>query len=160
MRKFKFAILCLVLVAGCNFNKALMPFLGKWSGSFEVTDIAGGGSESDKRRETLKGYIQVYATDRIYRMEMEGEQESVVVTGAWTIKGNRITLKPDHVLIDDQGGADKRDPNKKFIPAADVQAAYGRPLVLTESSDKKSLTGLTMTIGKLTGTHRYIKDSF
>jgi hypothetical protein len=148
------------LLIGCNHNKELMPFLGKWSGSFEVAEITGGGTAKDLKRESLKGYVQVYATERSYKMEMEGEQETVNISGFWTISGNRITLKPERIGIDDRGGEDKRDPNKKFIPSEDVQAAYGRPLVLSEAADKKSLTGLKITIGKLVGTHRFVKDSF
>jgi len=137
-----------------------MPFLGKWIGAFEVTEIHGGGTAQDMKRETLRGYVQVYATNRIYKMEMEGEQETIDITGSWTIKGNKITLKPGSIIIDDQGGADKRDPNKKFILSADAQAAYGQPILLAESADKKSLTGLKTTIGNLVGTHRFVKDSF
>jgi len=137
-----------------------MPFLGKWSGEFQVSEIQGGGTAKDMKRESIRGYIQVYATSRSYKMEMEGEQETIDISGAWTIKGHRITLLPETIKIDDQGGVDARDPNKKFIPAEEVQKAYGRPILLSESEDKKSLTGLKTTIGKLTGTHRFVKDSF
>jgi len=137
-----------------------MPFLGKWSGSFVVSEIQGGGTDKDMKRESLKGYVQVYATNRSYKMEMEGEQETIDISGSWTIKGNRITLTPGKIVIDDQGGVDKRDPNKKFILSDEAQAAYGRPLILSESPDKKSFTGLLITIGKLVGTHRFVKDSF
>lgn len=137
-----------------------MPFLGKWKGKFEVAEVQGGVTAQDIKRETLKGYVQVYATNRLYKLEMEGEQETIDVTGVWTIKANRITLSPQKVDIDDQGGADKRDPNKKFIPSDEAQLAYNRPIVLTESRDKKSLTGLEISIGKLVGTHRFVKDSF
>jgi hypothetical protein len=137
-----------------------MPFLGKWSGEFQVSEIQGGGTAKDMKRESIRGYIQVYATSRSYKMEMEGEQETIDISGTWTIKGHRITLLPETIKIDDQGGVDARDPNKKFIPAEEVQKAYGRPILLSESEDKKSLTGLKTTIGKLTGTHRFVKDSF
>ena len=93
-------------------------------------------------------------------MEMEGEQETIKIDGTWTIKGNTLTLDPKSVIIDDMGGADVRDPNKKYIPAEDVRDAYGQPLVLTESKDKKALHGLEMTVGKLVGKHEFLKDSF
>jgi hypothetical protein len=137
-----------------------MPFLGKWSGTFTVSEIQGGGADKDMKRESLRGFVQVYATNRKYKMEMNGEQETIDVNGTWTIHGNRITLTPIEVIIDDQGGIDQRDPNKKFIPSDEVRAAYGRPLILEQTPDKKALNGLKMVIGKLIGTHRYIKDSF
>lgn len=141
-------------------HKEYLPFLGKWAGKFEVASIKGGGSDKDKKRESLSGYVQVYATKQTYKMEMEGEQETIDITGTWTLQGNRITLKPKSVLIDDKGGAEFRDPNKKFIPSDRVHAAYGQPLILVESPNKKSLTGLEITIGDLVGTHRLVKDSF
>ena len=137
-----------------------MPFLGKWLGQFEVATVAGGGTERDRKRETLSGYVQVYMTNRSYKMEMSGEQETINISGSWTIVRNRITLQPKVITIDDQGGADKRDPNKKFIPVDEAKLAYSRPLILQESADKKSLSGLEITIGKLVGSHRFVKDSF
>ena len=147
------------MLAGCNPNKAAMPFFGKWIGAFTVTEMHG-GTALDMKRESLKGYVQVYVNRRQYKMEMEGEQETIDITGTWSVDKNRITLTPKQIDIDDQGGADKRDPNKKFIPADIAQAAYSRPLLLQESPDKKSLTGLKTTIGILVGTHHFTKDSF
>ena len=160
MRKLCLAIPFLFLLAGCNHNAELLPFLGKWLGRFEVSDIQGGGTAKDMKREQLRGFVQVYATDRSYKMEMEGEQEVIDITGNWTIKGNKITLMPKVVKIDDQGGAEQRDPNKKFIPSDEARAAYGRPLLLAETTDKKALNGLRISIGKLIGTHHFVKDSF
>jgi hypothetical protein len=160
LKKLCLAAPLLILLGGCNPNKAIMPFLGKWSGSFEVSDMTRAGSKEDMKRESLKGFVQVYATNRSYKMEMSGEQETIAISGTWKIEANRITLNPRSIAIDDQGGADKRDPNKKFIPADQAQADYGLPLVLVESPDKKSLTGLKITIGALVGTHRFVKDSF
>ena len=160
MKKLCLVIPVISVLSGCNHNKELMPFLGKWIGRFEVSDISGGGTPTDMKREQLRGYVQVYATERSYKMEMEGEQETIDISGFWTIKGNRITLTPKVVTIDDQGGADKRDPNKKFIPADAASAAYSRPLLLQETPDKKSLNGLKITIGSLIGTHFFVKDSF
>ncbi len=160
MKKLLLLIPFALLLCGCNRNAALMPFLGKWSGHFEVTDLTNGGTAADIKRETLSGYVQVYATQRSYKMELQGEQETISITGFWTIKGNRITLNPKTVSIDDQGGAELRDPNKKFIPAADVHAAYGRPLVLAETTNNKALDGLKMSVGNLIGTHHFVKDSF
>ena len=148
------------ILSGCNMHGDLLPFLGKWKGKYEVKSIVGGGSDKDRVREQLQGFVQVYATNRSYKMEMEGEQETIKIDGTWTIKGNKLTLDPKSVIIDDMGGADVRDPNKKYIPAEDVRDAYGQPLVLTESKDKKALHGLEMTVGKLVGKHEFLKDSF
>ncbi len=160
MKKKISIVLVAVALAGCNMHKDLMPFLGKWKGSFEVSSLVSGGSDKDVQRETLHGYVQVYATGRKYKMELEGEQETIKVDGTWTFKDKRITLKPLSLVIDDRGGSDKRDPNLKYIPAEDVRASYGQPMVLIESADNKSLTGLDTTVGNLRGLHRFVKDSF
>jgi len=160
LRKLCLALPILAILLGCNRNKDLMPFLGKWSGEFDVTEIQGGGTPADMKREKLKGFVQVYATNRLYKMQMEGEQETIDIDGTWTIKANRITLTPKDIVIDDQGGADKRDPNKKFIPSDAARAAYERPLVLAETPDKKALNGLKITVGNLVGAHKFVKDSF
>ncbi len=148
------------LAAGCNPHADMVPFLGKWSGGFQVTEITGGGKARDLKRESLMGYVQVYATSRSYKMELSGEQETIDISGTWSHKGNHITLQPSAITIDDQGGADKRDPNKKFIPAAIAKAAYERPLILQETPDKRTLSGLKISVGKLIGTHKFVNDSF
>lgn len=161
MKRYSLALLgAAALLAGCTAHKDIMPFLGKWRGQFHVAEINGGGTREDRRRESLQGYVQVYATMRSYKMEMDGEQEVIDIAGNWTIKGNRITLTPTSIAIDDMGGEDKRNPNKKFIAAAVAKAAYERPLILQETPDKKALNGLKISIGNLVGTHEFKKDSF
>ncbi len=160
MKKTALTILIGTMLMGCNMHTELMPFLGKWSGKFVVTTLKNGGSDKDRTREELKGFVQVYATHRTYKMELEGEQETINIEGNWTISDKRITLTPKHLVIDDKGGADLRDPNKKYIAAEDVRAAYGQPLILTEAANKKALHGLEITVGNLQGHHEFIKDSF
>ena len=149
----------LLLAAGCG-DKAILPFLGKWQGQFEVQRMQISGTESDRKRESLKGYVQVYADKHKFKMRMEGEQEAVDLTGIWSIKGRQITLQFSEVVVDDMGGEQFRDPNRKFISPLDLRAAYGKPIVLNLSADKQHLDGLTMTMGGLTGRHVYVKDSF
>ena len=153
-------LFAVILASGCNNHSDLMPFLGKWSGGFVVTSISTGGTASDLKREQLNGFVQIYATKRSYKMELEGEQETIRIDGNWTIRGKQITLNPKDLVIDDKGGSAVRDPNKKFIPSEDVRAAYGRPMVLTESNDKKNLHGPETTVGHLLGHHDFVKDSF
>ncbi|MDR3690377.1 MAG: hypothetical protein P4L46_13430 [Fimbriimonas sp.] len=160
MKRILFLTLLACCTAGCNMHKDLLPFLGKWSGKFQVRSIEGGGSSKDVIREEMHGYIQVYETGRSYKMELQGEQETIDVDGTWAHKANRIILSPKSIAIDDMGGAESRDPNKKYIPADQLRDAYSSELVLTESKDNKALHGLEMTIGRLIGKHEFIKDSF
>ena len=156
MKRIASLILAVVVASGCKTHSDLMPFLGKWLGTFVVSSISTGGTDADKKREQLTGYIQVYANHQSYKMELEGEQETIRIDGTWTIRGKQITLTPKELGIDDKGGSEVRDPNRKYIPSDAVRTA----LVLTESADKKSLHGLEITVGNLVGHHEFVKDSF
>jgi hypothetical protein len=144
--------------AACS-NQELIRFFGKWSGGFRVETIRNGpDTPEERKRYGLEGFVMVYATKHSFKMHLEGEQEVLDLAGFWTVKGQRLTLKVTEVKIDDQGGADLRDPNRKFIPPADIQAAYARPIVLDLSPDKKRYTGLPISIGPLIGRHLFVKD--
>lgn len=142
-------------------NKDLVPFLGKWTGGFNVQRVTkGADSATDRERSSLHGFVQIYATNRKFKIHLDGEQESLDITGEWTFKKNRMTLTTTDFVLDDQGGEDMRNPNMKFIPAEELRLGYSRPLVLDLSPDKKKLSGLPITIGNLVGKHEFIKDSF
>lgn len=141
-------------------NQDLMPFTGRWKGGFTVDSIQKGSDTADDRhRSRLEGYVQVYLTGRKYVLHLEGEQQGIDVTGTWTAKGDRITLQSKSVTIDDQGGADARNPNKKYIPNEVVNEAYSRQMVLVLSKDKHNLRGLKVSVGDLIGEHAFEKDS-
>lgn len=142
-------------------NKDMLPYLGKWPGGFVVGEVRRGPNTAiDQKRSSLKGFVQIYATNRKFKIHLEGEQETIDVDGDWTRKARRMDLHVQHVVIDDQGGAALRDPNRKFILPDDIRAAYSRPLILDLSADGKSLNGLPMSIGDLTGRHLFAKETY
>jgi len=150
----------IIAEASCS-NKDIMPFLGKWSGGFNVQRVTvGADTPKDRERSSLHGFVQIYATNRKFKLHLEGEQEALDLTGTWTFKKNRMTLTTTDFAVDDQGGADMRNPNMKFIPADELRVGYTRPMVLDLSPDKKHLSGLPITIGGLVGKHDFAKDSF
>lgn len=155
------AVLLTVTYRARSANQDLRPFLGKWSGQFTPDSFRSGpDTEEDRRRSRLEGYIQVYATGRKFKMHLEGEQQAIDVTGTWTSKEKRLNLTPLDVQIDDQGGEEKRDPNKKYIPAEAVRAAYSKPLTFQLAEDGKSLKGLPISLGEMIGSHQLVKDGF
>jgi len=142
-------------------NKDMLPYLGKWPGGFVVSEVRRGPNTSvDQKRSSLKGFVQIYATNHKFKLHLEGEQETIDVDGDWTRKAKRMDLRVQHVVIDDQGGAALRDPNRKFILPDDIRAAYSRPLILDLSADGKNLNGLPMSIGDLTGRHLFAKETY
>lgn len=157
------ATLTCVLIAftmlATNSNKDLVRYTGRWKGEFAVESITKGeDTEEARTRNRLGGYLQVYLTGHKYKIHLEGLQQGIDIEGTWKAQGDRLTLTPKAITIDDQGGAEKRDPNKPYIANESVMEAYNRPMTLSQSSDKKKFQGLKMTIGDLLGEHRFVKD--
>lgn len=153
------AITLLILtIRATGSNRDLIPFTGRWGGGFTIDSVQSGpDSEAERKRNKLTGYIQIYLTGRKYKLHLEGEQQGIDVDGTWTAKGEKVTLKPTEVKIDDRGGPEQRDPNRPYLPNEDVKAAYERPMVLSQSADKNSFQGLPMSVSRFIGKHRFEK---
>jgi len=137
-----------------------MPYLGKWSGTFHVEKVAAGAAVADPERNTLRGFLQLYATGEKFELHLEGEQFGLVSKGTWSLTKNRLSLHPTEVKIDDGGGEDARNPNRAWITPADLRAAYSRPMPFQISKDGQTLTGLLIEVGPLTGTHSFKREGF
>ncbi|MFZ4506256.1 MAG: hypothetical protein ACOYON_00995 [Fimbriimonas sp.] len=153
MRIWPAALLVALLAGASCGGKERLPFLGKWALRFEVTGAGEGAKPADLTRNELVGYLQIYATKNGFILFLEGEQQSIEVRGDWKIERKRLVLAPKDVLIDDRGGVDVRDPNKKYLEPDGIREAYSRGLVLVPSQDGTKLEGLTMAIGPLRGRH-------
>lgn len=142
-------------------NKDLIPFLGKWSGNFAVSRILK-GPDTDKARKdwSMSGYVMIHASGRSFALHLEGPQETLDTSGTWVYSGNRVTLNPLKIDIDDMGGEALRNPNLPFIPTDAVREAYLKPIVLELTKDKKHLNGLTISVERLIGRLELAKDSF
>lgn len=158
------ALALFLTIRSINANKDLVPFLGKWSGGFEVSQIQNANRDTpeDRRRLGLMGYLMVYGSRHSFKIHLEGEQEVFDIGGKWAIKGQRLilTADPQTFALDDEGGAESRNPNRKFIPADDLRAAFGKPIPLDLSKDKKAFASPLTSIGNLIGAFRFKKESF
>jgi hypothetical protein len=137
-----------------------MPYLGKWSGGFTVDRVRPGVAVSDPTRNALKGFLQLYATERRYELHLDGEQFGLVARGSWTEENGRLSLAPNEVKIDDGGGEEARNPNKTWIDPKELREAYSRPMGLRLSKDGQRLIGLLIDVGPLTGTHSFVREGF
>lgn len=145
-------------VRATGSNRDLIRYTGRWGGGFTIDSVQSGpDSEAVRKRNKLTGYVQIYLTGRKYTLHLEGEQQGVDVYGTWTAKGEKLTLTPKEVKIDDRGGPEQRDPNRPYLPNEDVRAAYERPIVLSQSADKNSFQGLPMSVSRFIGKHRFEK---
>jgi hypothetical protein len=147
---------CLIAPAGCS-DKKIIPLLGRWEGGFTAEQIAG-AQPKDIKRFDLKGYLMLYATEYRFKMHLEGEQEAVDLSGSWAPKGAQVILTPKDESIDDYGGADVRNPNKRFIPIPLVKQAYSSPIVLNVAAGNKKLSGPLFSIGQLSGRHEFARS--
>jgi hypothetical protein len=151
--------LIVMTVGAIDSNRDLIPYTGRWKGEFTVDSIADTDAAPDElKRWRLAGYVQIYLSNRRYTMHLEGQQQAIDIDGVWSVKNGRVNLDPKSVVIDDGGGAEKRDPNQVYIPNEDVNEAYRREMVLVQSQDKKRYEGLRMSVGSLVGVHRFEKD--
>jgi hypothetical protein len=152
--------MALASICGCGCgHRDLLPFIGQWKANFVVDKIKEGGSDEDRRREGLRGFLQMYATHQSFKLHLEGEQEIFDAEGTWSHDGDRVVLSFSSNKIDDQGGAEKRNPNLKFIPPSDLSSAFTRDMALRLSKDKKSMVGLETSIGHLTGHHVFTRST-
>ena len=161
MRRIKVLLLApLALLCGCNFgDKKVMRFLAIWTGGFTVQQvIKGADSPKDRAGYNLKGYLKILSNRQEFWIHLEGSQQGVDIKGNYKLEKDRITLKIGPATkIDDFGGIDKRNPNLKWIPSEDLQASFGRPIILDLSKDGMKLTGLITTIGPVLGKYEFTK---
>ncbi len=130
----------MIALVGCA-HRELMPVLGRWNGQLEV--VLG------EKDSGMKGYLMLYATHKKFLLHFEGPQEAMDLSGNWTLKGKQVLMDVVDQKFDDQGGEEKRDPNKPFIPVADLRQAFGKSMVLNRGKDDQTLTGPPVSLGKL-----------
>ncbi|HSI72708.1 MAG TPA: hypothetical protein VK934_05985 [Fimbriimonas sp.] len=153
MSRLTWAIVAILIALGLygvyvnrSSNEELRNFLGMWQGKLNA------GPQS------MKGYLRFKGGRKEFELHLEAAQQEIDLKGNWTlVKPTQMELKVTDVKVNDFGGASKRDPNKPYIPNADVQSAYGKPLVFTLAPDKQTLTSLPITFGQLTASHEFKK---
>lgn len=145
-------LLPLLAVAGCG-DKNLTPFLGKWTGGLEVLRVKTGG---DPKPYELRGDLQMYV--RKFELNLTGPQQTVMVRGTWTYEGKRVRLRANKMEFGDEGGEDKRDPNKAYLDPGDLRTFLGREQGLNLSNDKKRLAGVEDALANLVARLAFVKD--
>jgi hypothetical protein len=150
-------------LTGCR-SKAELPYLGRWEGRFSVESVDPKLSIRSTARNTLRGFLQLYRTDNRCTLHLEGEQEAVDAKGHWEVKRREIVATftgrlGDEIKIDDAGGFDLRDPNKVFIPATDLKAAFGAPIALHTASEDQALWSPLVKLGPLSGHFEFKKET-
>lgn len=142
MKKFRLVVMSLVVLSAGCVNKDRWPYLGKWNGGFKA-DTYAGKVPDDIKRWDMPGYVMLYATKWSFKLHLEAEQAIIDGKGTWAQRGKTISLTFTELKIDDKGGEEKRNPNRKFISAESIRKAFGREIVFRLSDDGKKIeTGL------------------
>ena len=141
--------------AGC-VNKEKWPYLGKWNGGFKADTFAG-ATTNDIRRWDMPGYLMIYATKWTFKLHLEAEQAIIDVKGTWKVRDKALTLFISEVKIDDKGGEERRNPNRKFLAAETIRKTLGRELSFKISPDGKLLDTALLSYGDLLGVHSFKK---
>lgn len=159
-----------ILLGGC-FSGEQVPFLGRWTGSFDVTSASQKMPIKKLARYSMKGFVELYRSQiRVlhskderpkskFVMHLDGEQESIDVTGQWELRNRQLMLTATDVKIDDAGGEALRDPNRTFIAADDLRASLQNPFALDFTAEKNDLKSPLLQVGPLFGRYQFTKDS-
>lgn len=133
-----------------------MPYLGHWTGDFVASENTTG---FPTEKVTLKGYIQVYKTNRMVKMNLENAAQTVILNGNWKVE-------KDGDLVVHIAGVNIQQPAKDvmeaagtpFLPDSAIQSGFKPDLIFKLNKDHSQLLGLEMTIGPLTGHFDLNKD--
>lgn len=147
MRFAGLALLLLLCLAGCA-NREKVLAMGHWTGGFY----------SDKA-EVLRGYLQLYGTGDKFKLRLANKNQGMSFDGTWTLEKKRITLRISSIDFENPTQETQKSLGLLLIEPEAVRAAYGKPIVLDLDEGGRALKGLTMSIGKIQGSHLFTKGA-
>jgi len=141
------------VLAGCAANDSpITRAAGSWPGSFHIDNVDGKSDATTIQAEALQGNLEIYVTDRKFRLDMTARHQQFSVLGKWSAeRGGRVTMNADNYSFENPSEEDQTALGLKIITPDQIRAVFGRPLVLDESTDRRRLTGLMITLGRITG---------
>jgi hypothetical protein len=155
----KLALPLLLLLAGCGAkDDAVGRAAGVWpDGKFAVESYDGKTDAKSLQTYETKGMIALYATGMKFLIEMRTPQQGYTIKGKWKAEKNRVTLTANDFVFDNPTEEDQKAYHLDIIAPDALRAAFAHDVVLDESVDKRSLTGLKMSIGKLIGRFEFVR---
>ena len=140
-------LLFLITLTGCA-NRDKVIAMGHWTGGFY----------SDKA-EVLRGYLQLYGTGDKFKMRLANKDQGMNFDGTWTLTKKRITLKISSIDFENPTQETQKSLGLMLIEPESVRSAYAKSIVLDLAEDGRALKGLTMSIGRLQGSHLFTKGA-
>jgi hypothetical protein len=143
----RLGLIILAVLAGCA-DKERTPVMGHWTGGFYADNA-----------EVLRGYLQLYRTGDKFKMRLASKDQEFEFDGTWTIAKRRIELRVSDIKFENPPEETARAMKLFVLDADKVRAAYAKPITLDIDATTNTLTGLTMTIDKIQGKHRFSKGA-
>jgi hypothetical protein len=151
MRCLWFLIAALAL-AGCNGNdNPAARAAGTYPGEFRIESVDGKSDAKMIADETMKGSLELYLTQNKFKLDLASKYQGFTVEGKWTAEKSRVTLTTDKYAFQNPSEEDQKAFQLKIIQPDEIRTAFGHPLVLETSPDRRKLTGLKTSLGKLLG---------
>lgn len=142
-------MLALLLACSIQCRGPSMPFLGHWTGKFDVTQNTSG---FPSKRVTLGGYLHIYRTGERALMSLSNDAQSVTINGTWKIeKDGNLIVHIAKVSIQQPPKDVMEASGTPFLDDSAINSGFKPDMIFQLSPDHGQLTGLLMTIGPLTG---------
>ena len=140
------------LLFGCSHSEtAVERAAGSWPGHFEIESVDGKTDPKIIDAEQMKGNLQLYVTGSKFKLEMKTPNQEFTIGGKWTAEKSRVTMTADTFEFKNPTEEDQKAFGMKLILPDELRSAFGHPTVLDETADKRKLTGLKTSLGKLLG---------
>ena len=147
-----------ILVCGCIANSPVTRAAGSWPGQFRVLSVDGKSDSKQIESEAMTAQLELYVTADKFKLDVTARHQSFGVTGKWTAdKDGRVTMTADNFTFDSPTDEDQKALGLKLVTGDEVRATFGHPLVLDESPDRRRLTGLETTLGRLVGRLEFVR---
>lgn len=141
-----------LLVLGCSANDgAVTKAAGSWPGQFHIETVAAKSDPAAIRAEAMKGNLELYVTGSKFKLDMKTANQGFTVNGKWTADKGRVTLITDNYQFDNPTEEDQKALNLRINTPDEIRTLFGHPVVLDETGDRRHLTGLKTSLGRLMG---------
>ncbi|HVT10854.1 MAG TPA: hypothetical protein VHE55_01195 [Fimbriimonadaceae bacterium] len=140
-----------LLLWGCGANGAVTRAAGSWLGQFDIESVAGKSDPAAIQAEAMKGNLELYVNGSKFKLDMKSAHQGFTVNGKWTADKGRVTMTTDSYHFDNPTEEDQKALNLRIITPDEIRAVFGHPVVLDETADRRHLTGLKTSLGRLLG---------
>jgi hypothetical protein len=149
----------LLIAAGCKGNDdPVARAAGVYpEGSFAIQSVNGSTDPKLILANEMRGTLWLYATKMKFRMEMKTPQQEFLVEGRWKAEDARVTLTADNFGFTNPSEEDQKAFKLDIVKPEEIRAAFGHALVLDATPDRRKLTGLATSLGKLIGHFEFVR---